>query len=230
MIESLFGINSMVKWYKESFSDVYDEFFERCCEFIFNTGIDSDVQDRVADTLFASMNYERLKYHTPAHILTILDFAAQHNIELTKCEEYAIWFHDAIYFLGRPHGENELASARFFKCFAPALEICPIESMAIISFINGTKDFLVRTEDLSRNEELYHSLKVMDLDLCSFAMPYEDFDFLRQRVQEELGTTNEQTAGFYKMLLARGPVFRVLTEFEEQAQSNIRRFLENTKC
>lgn len=215
----------MISWYIKSFSDVYDEFIERCCEFIFNTGIDGDIQDRVADTLFGSMNYEGLKYHTPAHILTILDFAAHHNIKLTKCEEYAIWFHDAIYFLGRPHGENELASARFFKCFAPALEIPHVESMAISNFIIGTKDFLVKTEDLNKDNELYCSLKVMDLDLCSFAMPYEDFDFLRQRVQKELGTTNEQTAGFYKLLLARGPIFRVLTQFEEQAQSNIKRFL-----
>lgn len=225
MIESLFGTNSMIKWYEKHISELADEFYQRCCSFIFNTGVCGEITDRVVDILFTSMTYDKLKYHTAAHILTILDFAAQNNIELTKCEEYAIWFHDAIYFLGRPHGENELASARFFKCFAPALEISHVESMAISNFIIGTKDFLISTDELSQNGPSFNSLKVMDLDLCSFAMPYEDFDFLRQRVQEELGTTNEQTAGFYKLLLARGPIFRTLTQFEDQAQSNIKRFL-----
>lgn len=208
-----------MKWYK---CKTYDEFKSRFWETMAVYQIDDVIVERVGDLLFESMSSSQLKYHTPAHILTIFDFAKNAKVELTFEEELAIWFHDAIYFLNQKPGDNESASARFFGSFSHLFELCDESDREIKDYICGTADFLLPTDQLT-----YHSLKIMDLDLCSFAMDYAGFTFLRERVQEELGTTNQQTAGFYKMLLARGPIFRVLTQFEDQAQSNIKRFLES---
>lgn len=54
-------------------------------------------------------------YHSLRHLATIVATAKAHGIRLSPAQAIAVLFHDAIYQVGAPRGQNELASAELLK-------------------------------------------------------------------------------------------------------------------
>lgn len=70
----------------------------------------------IAEALFKRMSDPQLYYHTPVHVLAMLQFAVENQIALAWWEEIAIWFHDAVYVpRNKEFGVNEWASAKFME-------------------------------------------------------------------------------------------------------------------
>lgn len=167
------------------------------------------------------MSCEDKKYHNYIHPLAMFDFAEDFGIELDMEQRLAIWFHDSIYDpKEKVHGRNETRSNNFMcGCIKDTTYYTEM-------YISATTEYLSQTPNLV---EIYNkkALTVMDLDLHTFALDYDKFCHAGDLVRQELGTTKKQTIGFYKLLLARAPIFRTeeFARFESQAISNINRFI-----
>jgi predicted metal-dependent HD superfamily phosphohydrolase len=57
-------------------------------------------------------------YHSLRHLATIVATAKAHGICLSPAQALAVLFHDAIYQVGSPRGQNELQSAELLKTVA----------------------------------------------------------------------------------------------------------------
>jgi len=218
-------------WYTVTECELNHEFTARFKNFLqeINEKISNGDCLYISDMLCNSMSKYGIYYHTPAHILNIFQFAEDNKIELNHLEKMAIWYHDSIYFMKQKPGENEKASARFFSVFSHLFNLNFFnkdEELTIRNYICGTAHFLDKSSDL-RGYNI--SEKVMDLDLHSFALPYEQFKQVAALVSRETGATPQQTIGFYNLLLARAPIFRTIEmrdNFESRAIENIETFIQ----
>lgn len=163
-------------------------------------------------------------YHTLEHIhhcLAQLD-RARHVAGDPDGIELAIWFHDAVY--DPAAGDNELRSAQLFdSLLGPHL---PRERAARIHS-------LIRdTEHPSEPEDIDARLMV-DIDLSSFALPWDEFMRDTHAIHSELAHIPEPqlVAGkrkFLNKLLSRSSIYLTAhfrEHLEAQARSNIERHL-----
>jgi predicted metal-dependent HD superfamily phosphohydrolase len=165
------------------------------------------------------------RYHTPEHIDHCLrqhDLAA-HLMDDRDAVELAIWFHDVIYAV--PTDNNERFSAEFFtKVAADSVRL---------GLGRKVHDMILTTEHPqipSKNDDKF----LVDVDLSSFGLPWEEMRRDSENVRQEFADTTDENffAGhirFMRMLLERPEFFA--TEFfrnhyESQARSNIVRLLD----
>lgn len=122
----------------------------------------------IAETLFARMSDPKLFYHTPIHILAILQFASVHNIRLAWWEELAVWFHDSVYVPNAKSGVNEWASSKFMEAMLGPF-IANQRLTWIAMAIGYTSCHL--SAGLPSQFDI-----ILDLDLCSFLFEYPGRD------------------------------------------------------
>ena len=164
------------------------------------------------------------RYHTTAHVehcLRCFDLATE-RMDEPDAVEMALWFHDAIYDI--PGENNELRSSELFAAKAGGRGEERFRSKVYRLIMVTTHRELPVTLDESF---------VVDIDLSSFGLPWEEFIRDSLAVREEMSVIPD--AEFYPMqrmfvesLLAR-PTF-CFTEFfrhrhEERARKNIERNL-----
>ena len=165
-------------------------------------------------------------YHTPKHIehcLTQFDLASA-EMEDADAVEIAIWFHDLIFDVRA--NDNELQSARRFVELANA---------------SMDADFKARVHDLimttapPRLPKTTDQKFMLDIDLSSFGLPWEDM--LRDSIAVKQESPQLSDAEFFpgqraflESLVSRETFY--FTEFfrsriEDRARSNIARYLQN---
>ncbi|RDJ35677.1 MAG: hypothetical protein DWQ19_12735 [Crenarchaeota archaeon] len=215
----------------QKFVGLLTEFLETKLELLFIYA------NTTAETLWVRMTSPNLYYHTPVHILALLRFAQQNDINLNPAEELAIWFHDAIYVTNRT--DNEINSAKFMESqllsssTQDILQRPDLNNIATVAkkHIHSTADHLLK-EKLS-----YSSYKIMDLDLSAFSLDREQYTLTTSLIRQEYPTISDEVFNqgrkeFLIKLLERGPIYRTdkfKNEFEEKASKNIKLDLENLK-
>ena len=184
------------------------------------------IRSIMQSTFHANMN-DKVFYHSPLHVLSILSFAQINGIALEDWELLAIYFHDAIY---RPDGKkNEINSIQFMLAL---LSDTGISSTVLSKTANGIQATAMHLdEDVDPTVE-----KLLDLDIHIFSLPgakyVEQSNNIRQEwVNEDPlfnGVTNiEFTKGriqFLEKFSSKKSIFR--TDFfkkswETNARNNI---------
>lgn len=190
----------------------------------------------VANTLHTRMSDKRLTYHTPVHVLSIL----QELNELNRKEvaeirleaenplyHLAFWFHDAVYVPGRQHGDNEADSANFMvsllRSYLPKDDL--MQAMQLI---------MVTSEYMSEDLEPKYNL-MLDLDICNLAWEPGRYDAVAACIKAEFTQTcseeeyNLGRAKFLRTMLERKNLFRIESlrnMWEEKARNNMLRSLQ----
>ena len=177
----------------------------------------------VFDELEALYREPHRRYHTAGHIehcLDRLDLAAG-CMDEPDAVEMALWFHDAIYDV--PGQENELRSAELFAARAAG--------RGSEHFRSKVHRLIMATCHLDRPPATLDESFMVDIDLSSFGLPWEEFLRDSRAVRAELPHLTDaefhpRQRKFLESLVSR-PVF-CFTEFfrdrhEARARANIER-------
>jgi len=195
--------------------DRFVALWSRCCG-----------QNDAAESLFkgieASYGEPHRRYHTGAHIghcLRQFD-RARDEMDDPDAIELALWFHDIEY--DPAASDNELASAKRFRQSAMGLmgsDLIEQVYRLILATVHASVPHMP--------DEQY----VVDIDLSSFGLPWDEFSRDSQNVRNEFPDLSERefakkNSGFLEMLLRRPSVYS--TEFfrerlEATARENMKR-------
>lgn len=186
------------------------------------TGADAD---DVYDEVYAYYSESGRHYHTPKHIehcLTQFDLATD-GMDDVDAVEMAIWFHDLIFDVSAD--DNELKSAQRFVELAN-------DSMAP-EFKAKVFDLIMATAP-PRQPKTSDQGFMLDIDLSSFGLPWDEFVRDSTAVREESPQLSDAEffpgqRAFLESLVNRSHFY--FTDFfrsriEETARSNIRRHLK----
>lgn len=169
-------------------------------------------------------------YHGVGHLLELLALAASLDLGLSREQVLALLYHDVVYVPGAPHGENERQSAararRDAQAFAAGIDID-----CVCTIILDTIEHVP-----SRPE----SALVLDLDLSPLAAEPARFAEVNEEVWLEFqplfgaaanarAEFDRRRLAFLEALLAKGPLFRVLTQLEARARANVAALRGQTK-
>lgn len=161
------------------------------------------------------------RYHTLDHIRHCLEQLdrVQHLAVDPDAIELALWFHDVIY--DPTVDDNELRSARFFDSHL-GVHLSGEQAARIHRLIMATEHPSEPDDDDSR--------LMVDIDLSSFALPWEEFIRDTQDIQAEFAHVPEEQliAGklrFLGALLSR-PRFYLTDYFHDRLESRARSNIE----
>ena len=167
-------------------------------------------------------------YHTPKHIehcLKQFDLAVGHMDDADSVE-LAIWFHDLVFDVSSK--DNELKSANRFVELANDSMDPEFKSKVHALIMATAHPRLPKTND----EEF-----MLDIDLSSFGLPWDDFVRDSNAVREEAPQLSDAEffpgqRAFLESLVSRKHFY--FTDFfrsriEDTARSNIKRHLENLR-
>ena len=205
--------------------DRFEALLNRCCI----NGAGPVDPGRIFDEVSGRYREPHRRYHTPQHIrhcLEQFDLAAA-LMDERDAVEMALWFHDVVWESGSAPGVNERESADLF-----------LEHLGD-SLHEGFRDTVHRLvmvtvypSEPATPDEGY----MVDIDLSSFGLPWEEFRRDSQAVRDELphltdGEFYPKQHRFLRMLLARERFF--VTDFfaaryERTARDNIERLLHES--
>lgn len=197
--------------------------FTRLWQRTLDNGTSSDA-DEVFEKIAALYAQPHRRYHTARHIdhcLAQFDSAAT----LMKDEdavEMALWFHDAIYEI--PSTENERRSAEMFVDLT--------RGRVSASFAQNVYDMILITVHqvpATRPDDKY----VVDIDLSSFALPWDEFKRDSDAVRAEHTHLDDREfyqahTKFMQNLLARPHFFATdffRNRYESSARGNLERLI-----
>jgi predicted metal-dependent HD superfamily phosphohydrolase len=175
----------------------------------------------IARCLYGKMDNDVLFYHKHTHILSMLQFAQEHRIELNPIEHLAVWFHDCVYFPKAQNGYNETESANFAQTL-----LAPYISFAYVHMVCG----YIRDTAQYSNYQWLDSLKILDLDLCTFAFDYDNFKYVQELIAKEFAPYYDEheiksgTQSLFRAFLSRPSIYRTKffqSSFEEKATTNL---------
>ena len=201
-------------------SDFEKNFVEIACAY----RLDPLCSAVIARRILEQMGHHSLHYHTPVHVLAMLQFYdkfVKPHLTLTHEVLTAIFFHDVVYLPGSE--TNEAESVRWMKnVFGPWLPFDDREEVISKAILDTA---LYYKDDLDSS----HCLVLMDLDLCNFAFDFESYNTASELVMKEFEFNGKDVvrAGrkeFLKKLISRPKIYRtpLFQElFEEKARKNI---------
>jgi len=201
-----------------SYSLVNHLFADKCQSFLrYNLGLSMSRAVAIAQTLFHAMSDESLHYHTPIHVLSILEFANQNEIRLTTEQQLAIWFHDSVYVPQATN--NEARSALLMRALIGECQ-----------FLDKASEYIMATAKFGSEEPMPEDAElVMDLDLCAFTddvfVVYDkciaaEFIPVFGEVPYRQGRIQ-----FFNKMLAKKKIFR--TAFMSRFEDSARKVLTN---
>lgn len=180
--------------------------------------------EQVYQQLIDAYNEPQRVYHNLQHIghcLTAFD-KVRHLPESADSLELAIWFHDAVYQPGASN--NELMSAKLYCARA--------EGMHKPDMIERVNRLIMATLHSSVDIDDLDSKFMVDIDLFSFALPWDKFLSDSENLRRESGIVSDQEYyqkqfQFQQGLLQKEHFF--LTDYfiehgEENARSNLQQF------
>lgn len=182
--------------------------------------------DALCRTLIERYSEPQRSYHTLEHIRHCLEHldSARHLAEDPDGIELAIWFHDAVFEPGAD--DNEARSAQLFdSLLGPHL---PRERAARIHK-------LIRDTEHQSLPEDNDARLLVDIDLSSFALPWDEFMRDTHAIRSELAhmpgaQLDAGSRRFLEKLLSRPSIY-LTTHFRErleaQARSNIERYMRD---
>jgi predicted metal-dependent HD superfamily phosphohydrolase len=181
----------------------------------------------IYNTVFSSMTSDKVYYHTPVHILSMLTFADLNNIKLQPWEKLAIFFHDVIYKPGSKN--NEINSIQFMMALLDGTGISESIKMQSASAIQATAMHLEQEWEPEFNT-------LMDLDMSGFSANKDSYNIQNDCIKKEFcqpdlnrydGVTlenfNKGRISFLTNLKNKKSIYRTdlfLNKFEQKAQEN----------
>lgn len=159
-------------------------------------------------------------YHTIVHVNDIFRLVGNRKIDLTVAEKVALYFHDAIYVIGKTP-ESEIQSANLMKAMLSAY---PVKQ----EVINDAERMILATakhlDDIQDNS--VH--RVLDLDLAGFGTRPHEFDTRSKLIGHEVGANNNaKRVEFLNKFLSKPKIFYQFTELEVPARENIKREIQS---
>lgn len=203
---------------------------------IYDCDVRSPMQAR--REVYNAMRAIERTYHNEEHIKTMLAMYQKYfNGRLDVIEElklnHAIIYHDVVYDFDAKSGENEIASALYYR-----REGYIIENFTP-KFINDVANMIIATAHHFDDTDYSNNRTVeilLDLDLFTFSYDYDKFKEVNDNILSELMQvrTREEALigrlGFLQHLKARD-IFRTpeLSGFNSKARSNILNLIIDTK-
>lgn len=189
-----------------------------------------NVAQRVSKLLWLQMAAPERHYHDYNHILFMLDFAKKHNIKLSKEQQLAIWFHDAIYDVNKT--DNEIGSWAL-------LDAILSQYVNTESNFNDDQDdyydYIVTTKDHLFDNSIIATRAthtILDLDLAHFSLPRNEYLQTVERLRKEYTISyddfNKGRSNFLTALIKKGFIYYTpeFTQFEAAAMQNIQQDLK----
>lgn len=184
---------------------------------------------RVFEEVASRYDEPHRRYHTSEHIrhcLEQLDLAAD-LLDERDAVEMALWFHDVVWEARAAPGANERESAELFVArLGGALDAGFRDTVYRLVMVT-----VYPSEPVTLDEGY-----MVDIDLSSFGLPWEEFRRDTQAVRDELPHLSDEEFypkqhRFLRMLLGRERFF--VTDFfagryERTARDNIERLLRET--
>ena len=176
----------------------------------------------VFDELDTLYHEPHRRYHTAAHIehcLRLFDLAAD-RMDEPDAVEMALWFHDAIYDI--PGEENELRSAKLFAARAGA--------RGAERFRSKVHRLIMATTHRDPPPVTLDEAFIVDIDLSSFGLPWEEFLRDSRAVRAEFPHVPDaefcpRQKKFLESLGAR-PAFCFTEFFRDRHEARARRNIE----
>jgi len=185
--------------------------------------------DAITNCIHSLYSTEYRKYHAVRHLIHIFHFARKNEVELTPSQMLAILFHDIIYVPGNK--ENEDLSASFAKSLLkPFVQANVLETACNI--ILDTKQHFNTVPDYLEGK----SKLVLDLDISSMSLDYEQFLWWNKLVEEEFEPFGfndiNKRIQFFEMFLSKKSIIQTeqMSWMEEPIRNNIKRYLEELKA
>ena len=205
--------------------DRFEALLNRCCI----KGAGPVDPSRLFDEVFRRYREPHRRYHTPAHIrhcLEQLDLAVDLVAE-RDAVEMALWYHDVVWESESVPGANERESAELFLNRL---------GNTLPDRFRDTVYRLVMVTVYPSEPDTPDQGYMVDIDLSSFGLPWEEFRRDSQAVRDEFPRVSDEEFfpkqhRFLRMLLARERFF--VTDFfaeryEKAARDNIERLLGET--
>ena len=184
------------------------------------TDASADIHQRLVD----GYNEPQRRYHTLDHIdhcLSMFDQCKSLAIN-PDALEIAVWFHDAILVPGKP--DNEALSAQLYRDLSA--DVHGDEFRDLVSRL-----IMATLHDGSSLEDPDAGYMV-DIDLSSFGLPWEDFLRDSQHLREESAELSdadysEKQSSFRSCLVARPHFYQTdffRRQYEQQARDNLAKY------
>lgn len=165
-------------------------------------------------------------FHNWDHILEGILFLIEHSAVLEYEFGIAYLYHDAVYVPGAP--DNELRSA--YLCYKDLVDGGVPQRSAWHKFIL----IMATAHDRDLSNASAKEQEMSDVDLLPLAKPWDEFERRSQLIRKEFSHVPDEDfwkgrKNFFAHMLARPHIFYTRycrDEFEEQAQNNLRRFVE----
>lgn len=159
-------------------------------------------------------------YHTIVHINDIFRFVGMSKINLDPAEKVALFFHDAIYAIGKTP-ESEIQSANLMKAMLSAYPVKPEIIADAEKMILATARHLETVEDNKVH-------RVLDLDIVGLGSRPLEFNSRSVLIGLEIGSNNnDKRKEFLRKFLAKPKIFYQLNEYEADARANMKREMES---
>ena len=202
----------------------FEGLLERCCAGRARVDVGS-----LFDEVLRRYREPHRRYHTPQHIrhcLGQLDLAADLLVE-RDAVEIALWFHDVVWEASAAPAANERRSAELFRERLGA---------ALDEGFRDTVHRLVMVTVYPSEPATPDEGYMVDIDLSSFGLPWEEFRRDTQAVRDELPHLSDEEFfprqhRFLRMLLGRERFFATdffRRRYERRARDNIERLLRET--
>lgn len=216
----------MVSSYLYAYTACMKQLQEKWNRFAQIVGFDSNSAQATFSLLDSLYSEPQRKYHTWAHITTVLTLAQQfkQSIQDPISFEAAIWFHDAIYVPYRH--DNEKNSAYLADCVLRTSRLQDEQIRNCIEIIISTEYTQMRKPDRG-DSALFH-----DLDFAIFAFPLEQVLAYDNNIHDEFLCATQITETeffvqrklFLTNLLHKQELFKAVESkktWEQQARENI---------
>jgi len=186
----------------------------------------ADASVAIHQRLVDGYNEPQRHYHTLAHIdhcLSMFDQCKSLAIN-PDALEIAVWFHDAIFVPGKP--DNEALSAELYEELSTGVHTDEFRAL-VGRLIMAT---LHNQGSLDDNDAGY----MVDIDLSSFGLPWEDFLSDSLHLREESARLSDadysrKQGEFRSCLFARPRFFQTdffRQRYEQQARDNLAKYFD----
>lgn len=202
-------------------TDLVNDSFEGYC-------LKEDDKLPIAKCIFSLYSTEYRKYHSVCHLEHIFSFAKSNNVFLSSKQKIAILFHDIIYVPGRK--DNESLSAQF--CESLLTPFIPADTLkSITNIVRDTSEHFNVNPKFSENE----SRLVLDLDISSMSLDYENFLKWNKLVEEEFAPFGfndiSKRIQFFDMFLSKEKIVQSIqmSWMEAPIRENLKRYIKELK-
>ena len=186
----------------------------------------TDASAAIHQHLVDGYNEPQRRYHTLAHIDHCLSMFDQCKSLAVNPDalEIAVWFHDAIFVPGKP--DNEALSAELYLDLSAGVHSDDFRELV--------DRLIMATLHDGRALEDSDAGYMVDIDLSSFGLPWEDFLRDSQHLREESVELSDadyfrKQGAFRACLLARPHFFKTdffRQRYEQQARDNLAKYFD----